>query len=837
VVLDHETVSGHHAMLEALGGGQYQLTDLGSTNGTWVGGRKVSVATVSLRDMVQLGALPVRLGAVLGSLVQASTRPVTGGRALIVGSDPAVSDLVVPYPMVSRQHLRLEATELGVQVTDLDSSNGTRLGGRQISSALLDGSAVLHLGSYRVPSGVLDEWLLRLQQSAEWYPIPADGIIVIGRSPDVEVTIDSPNVSWQHARIYVIGGAWVIEDLGSANGTFVNGARVQRAPVTAEDTLSLGSHQLYLTLGAIRQPQPLDGGVKLDAVLLCRTLSDGRKILNDVSISFCPGEFIAILGPSGAGKTTLLELLTGQRRPSSGQVRFNGADLHSSLSGLYDQIGYVPQEDIMHRDLTVEEVLSHTAAMRLPRDLPAAAVQARIDTVLTEMGLAHIRDRTIGGEQVRGISGGQRKRVNIAIELLTEPPMLFLDEPTSGLDATSALEVMRVLRLLADSGKTVVLTIHQPRREAFELLDHVLLLAVGGYLAYFGPAGDGSVSYCRAHGRRPWSEVINPADFLIDSLEPSDEGQRISPKQWQDIYLRSQVCQEYVNQRIEDSLSGPPLQPIRRRGLILQYTNQFARYARRKSRDRVSLLILLAQAPVIGGLLAWLFSDAEGLSEAVLLDPQSPDGVTPTLFLLCAAVFWLGCSNVARELVADRPVFRRERMAGLSVLAYLSSVFTLQVMLIGLQTLVLGGLAWGVVALSSQSLLPGLAMLFVTGVCGVSLGLLVSSLAPTEVTAISVVPLLLLPQLMLTGYLKAYGDLSLLQESVANLIPLRWAFGGLAAVEYHAADVESFLYSDGLGFPDLGSHGVVDASLLAAFSAFFAGAALVRLYTLSSSSG
>ncbi|MFT4976332.1 MAG: ABC-type multidrug transport system ATPase subunit/pSer/pThr [Myxococcota bacterium] len=837
VVLEHDTVSGHHAVLEDLGGGQYRLRDLGSTNGTWVGGRKVSEATVSIRDMVQLGALPVRLGAALGSMVRASARPVTGGRALVVGSDPASSDLVVPYPMVSRRHLRLEVTERGVQVTDLDSSNGTWIGGQRISSALLDGAAALQLGSYRVPSGVLDEWLLQLQQPAERHPIPADGTIVIGRSPDVEVTIDSPVVSWRHARIRATGGAWVVEDLGSANGTFVNGARVRQAPVTAADTLSLGSHQLYLTPGAIRRPQPLDGGVKLDAVKLCRKLPDGRQILNEVSISFCPGEFIAILGPSGAGKTTLLELLTGQRRPSSGQVRFNGADLHSRVSGLRDQIGYVPQEDIMHRDLTVEEVLGHTAAMRLPRDLPAAAVQARIDTVLTEMGLAHIRGRTIGGERVRGISGGQRKRVNIAIELLTEPPMLFLDEPTSGLDATSALEVMRVLRQLADRGKTVVLTIHQPRREAFDLLDHVLLLAVGGYLAYFGPAGDGSVAYCREHGRRLWSTEINPADFLIDSLEPADQSQRVPPEDWQGIYLRSSSYREYVHQRIEGSPSGTPLQPTRRRGLVRQYANQLARYTRRKARDRVSLFILLAQAPIIGGLLAWLFSDVDGLSETLLLDPLASDGVTPTLFLLCAAAFWLGCSNVARELVADRPVFRRERMAGLSVLAYLSSIFTLQVMLVGLQTLVLGGLAWGLVSLSLLSLLPGLVVLFVTGVCGVSLGLLVSSLAPTEVTAISVVPLLLLPQLMLAGYLKAYGDLSVLQEVAANFIPLRWAFGGLAALEYHAADVESFFYADGLGFPDFGIPAVVDVSVLVMFSVTFAGVALVRLYTLSTSSG
>ena len=232
--------------------------------------------------------------------------------------------------------------------------------------------------------------------------------------------------------------------------------------------------------------------VRLDAVMVKLDVkdinsSDRITLVNNVSISVGAGEMVALMGPSGAGKTSLLDVLSGKRRPSEGQVLINNIPLHDHIAETKHLIGFVPQDDVMHRDLTVFEVLHHAAKLKLPSDMDHDALVEKVDRLITQMGLAHIRDQIIGDEKTRGISGGQRKRVNIAIELITSPRLLFLDEPTSGLDAQSTLELLQILRGLADEGQTIIMTIHQPRKEAFLLLDNLILLANGGRLAFFGP--------------------------------------------------------------------------------------------------------------------------------------------------------------------------------------------------------------------------------------------------------------------------------------------------------------------------------------------------------------
>ena len=892
----------------------FNIRDLGSEKGTWVHGERISepnvqgiVYNVSMYECIQLGNKPVYLHQVVYAFSQFAE---TSSNNRIVGREPP-ADIIIANPMVSNQHLEIRIQNGKLEIRDLQSSNGTTLDGQTVTDwTPLTPYNQLLLGAYRVPPYLIQEWLYLFEAKGSpdhTVVIPENGQITIGRNPECDITFDSLQVSWEHARIESKAGQWGLIDLGSSNGTYVNGSRIQQSRITATDRIHLGSIPLHLSKGRIAKKTPHIGNVRLDAINLIRTLPNKKTILDDVSVSIYPGELIALMGPSGAGKTTLLEILTAQKRPSSGWVLFNDDSLHDRPH-LLAQIGYVPQEDIMHRDLTVFQVLYYAALMRLPHDLSRKTIIQHVEQLITRMGLAHIRDNIIGGEKERGISGGQRKRVNIALELLTEPSLLFLDEPTSGLDSTSTLEVLEVLRQLADAGKTIIMTIHQPRIEAFKCVDKLLLLAKGGKLAYFGPAM-GAAEYFSTKSRLPFSTNANPADYVIDVLDPLDKSKWRSPDDWKNDYLQSIEYQQYVLKRLHKKehlptdkvMTSPPS-----RNALYQFIHLLGRYWTRKKRDKGSLGIQLLQPVIIGLLLALLFGnadsalptdsqqlrdwhcltkpdgeekgDAEGTwfdeppkdadmdyqekycqldkqeeisapvkifleqqkekNQPTVWDPENDThpaaklGIYPTLFLLAAAAFWLGCSNVARELVSERPIYRRERRAGLPIISYLASIFILQLVLAMVQVLIMGMLVWMFVPLGAATMLTSWVVLFLTASAGISIGLLISGWAKTEVTAISVIPIVLLPQLMLAGYLKIWTQMGNVGQVLGSLLPLKWSFQTLVEIEYNnwyqsdeltiAEKKMTFTVSDVFGFSAIDTlHGMLILLLLSTFSLLF----------------
>ena len=832
------------------------IRDMGSSNGTYFRSSRIESALVSLDDVVQLGRMPVPVRSLLPRTQATSA---TAGRALTVGRDQG--DIRVDLAVVSGRHAEVRIGIKGFEVRDVGSSNGTYVDGERITGwTWVPPGGRLQLGSYRVPQPQLDRWQAQLAAPADArtsvVEVSLTGTLTLGRDPASTIVIDHPAISWNHARVEVNGDITTIVDLHSSNGVFVNGEKISSARVSSADAIRLGPVPIELKAGAVVAPRSYRGEIRLDARSVTRALDSGaaagRVILDDVSLTVFPGEMVALMGPSGAGKTTLLEVLTGQRRPSAGSVLINGVDLHDQRHTLADRIGYVPQEDVMHRDLTVFEVLHYAARLRLPSDLPDSAVQAHVEALLTRMGLAHIRDTLIGGENVRGVSGGQRKRVNIALELLTEPPLLFLDEPTSGLDATSTLEVMNVLRSLADEGKTIVMTIHQPRVEAFRLMDMLLLLAKGGKLAYFGPGVPGAAEYFASKSPLRQSADSNPADYALDVLDPANADAARPPAFWQTEYHKSAQHQAYVTSRAGDS-NAAEIQPpksggARRRSLLSQTVTLTQRILSRKSRDGTALFLQALQPVIVGGLLALIFGGGDmgwpmrdfpekvipEMVEAVkaLKSEQVANKAHAVLFLVAATAFWLGCSNVARELVADRPVFRRERMAGLSTLAYLTSTFLVQAAVGLAQVTVLCAMVWGALPLQS-TLLEGAAIAWLTLTTGIGVGMLVSASVRSEVTAISSLPLLLLPQLMLAGYLQLFGDLSEPLQALASVTPVRWAFSALVQLEYDAAQTW-YTMEEVIGFPEASE--LPPALLMGAVVALLV-ATYARLSTTSSSTG
>ncbi len=306
----------------------------------------------------------------------------------------------------------------------------------------------------------------------------ADGTITIGRGPRNDIVLRELLVSRRHAEVRRSGTGHVVVDLGSSNGTYLNGRQVSRAPLHPGDLLSIGRHEFVFD--GERLHEYLDTGpTSLAADGLSVTV--GRHVLlSDVTFGLAEGNLLAIIGPSGCGKSTLLRAVTGIRPASGGTVRYDGRDLYADYADLRYRIGMVPQDDVLHRQLTVQRALRFSASLRFADDVPRVERKNRVKEVLETLGLAERAN-----QRIDTLSGGQRKRTSVALELLTEPSLLCLDEPTSGLDPALDREVMQELREMADRGRTVVVVSHNVLH--LDLCDRVLVMCPGGTMGYFGP--------------------------------------------------------------------------------------------------------------------------------------------------------------------------------------------------------------------------------------------------------------------------------------------------------------------------------------------------------------
>jgi ABC-type multidrug transport system ATPase subunit/pSer/pThr/pTyr-binding forkhead associated (FHA) protein len=727
---------------------------------------------------------------------------------LVVGSDPAC-DVSVVSDFVSARHCGVSPHPVGFLIEDLSSKNGVYVDGRRI-----DGSAVVAPGtnvtlgrSVPLPWDAVqarlgmteatgDRTMIGAGVPADFGPIDLggrDGAYVLGRASSCDIRLAHPMVSARHARLTIHEGRARIGDLDSANGTFVNGRRINRVTtLQAGDAVSIGPVFLTLSEDGRRLAQrPNRGEVTIEARGVGVTVGRSKRLLAEVDLAILPGELVGLMGPSGAGKSTLISALNGYLPPREGGVAINGRDLYAQYDEFRGMIGYVPQDDIMHADLTVAEALYFTARLRLPADHSDAEIRTRIATVLADLGLTESAGTRIGNAERRGISGGQRKRVNVAMELLTDPPLLFLDEPTSGLSSEDALTLMQLLRRLADKGKTVILTIHQPSLDVYRLMDNLIVVgkdagsADGGRVAYYGPAFPDAIAFFTPEDRR--GDDGGPpqsADGVLRGLGRRPVGD------WVTDYRRSPYHAIYVQNRLGASSVGRRRPLTRRRpahGL-----SQFFTLARRglavKLKDIWNTGILLLQAPLIALLVGLLFGGklSRHVDMKSFADVAGPTATT--MFLLGVAAIWFGCSNAAREIVAEVAIYRRERMVGLGIPSYVASKLVVLGALCAFQCAVLlfivgtfGRLAapWSTLFLS----------LFAASCVGVAIGLLVSALARSGEVAAGVLPLVILPMVIFGGVLLPLPKLPskpLPMTVVAQVMPSRWAFESLMLPEAQA---------------------------------------------------
>lgn len=802
IVVPLPQVSPRHCTLW-LHDGRLSVEDAGSDAGTFIDGRRVEHADLKEGDTIGLGSHPLLVGPAVTALFHRLDEDVDATRMMAAAPAPAVvirigrdatagvNDIVLQAPSVSKRQCELRSDGRHWRVRDLGSTNGTSINAPDTpitGEVVVSAQDVLYFGSCRFPLSRLDA----LSRDTAVAQVEATVLssdrqeVVLGRDAAADLRVDSPQVSRRHARLLRSGGGWLVEDLGSANGTYVNGQPVERpTPLGHDDVLSLGSVVVDLGGGG-GLARAYRGDIVLQADSVTVSVDGGRKtLLHDVSFTVFPTEFVGLMGPSGAGKTTLMMALNGYLPPGAGRSLINGQSLYGNFDAWRGAIGYVPQDDIIHPELTVFEALYFTARLRLPPDTTRAEIEARIDDVLAQLEISQTRDVPIGSPERKGISGGQRKRVNLAQELITQPRLLFLDEPTSGLASEDTLNVMRLLRRLADQGRSILLTIHQPSLEAYRCMDNIVYLA-DGQLVYYGPAWPDSITWFNPdvpHGAPDYDKLVSePGNALKPLAEDKRRGRDMGERAA--AYRASPLHERYVAERRgadTASMTGDRSAAAgRTRGFGLrQWAVLTRRYATIKLRDRISTLILLVQAPVIAAVIALVFGgeldDAAG---------RNAYGAF-ALFLMAVSAVWFGCSNAAREIVSEQAIYRRERMVNLKIPSYVMSKFVVLSALCALQCALLLGIVGAATGLQGNWA-GHFALLWACATSGVGMGLLLSALVRTSEAAIGLVPLLLIPQVILSGLIMPLDKLSPPMRWTSSVMMTRWGFEGTLQHEQSA---------------------------------------------------
>lgn len=582
--------------------------------------------------------------------------------------------------------------------------------------------------------------------------------IRIGRDRDNDLVFSSRLVSRHHAVVEWTGDSYRLRDLGSNNGTYVNGVEVRGVTLQDGDEIWVADERLVFDRRQIqRLAEP--HGVRVDVTNLSREVKGGKKLLHDITLSILPGEFVAIVGGSGAGKTTLMDAISGVRPATAGRVLYNGRDYYRNIALFRNVLGYVPQDDIIHTELPVRVTLRRAAQLRLPADTPTKDLDAAVDEALQTLGLttqAHIH--------VKQLSGGQRKRTSIGVELLTQPRIFFLDEPTSGLDPATDAQMMRLMRRLADDGASVILTTHATKNVV--LCDKIVFLARGGHLAFIGTPQRALQYFGVAAFDEIYERLANEA----------------TPEEWAQHFRASpDYAQVLADQPRADQIADPGVQGLGvtgRTGGPLQQLRQFAVLSARNfdiiKNNPTNIPPLIGPAVVFILLLLALFR--AGAFDRAVGNPTTP---VQLLFLISFTVFLFGLLFGVQEIVKETAIFRRERMVNLGILPYVLSKTTfLAPLLMALSAVMLLVLrVTGRMPASGFDVYGKLLLtLVLTAFAGLALALFTSAVAATPQQATDTLSLWIMPQVLLSGALFAVPSMTIVGRALSHFAAVRWAF-------------------------------------------------------------
>lgn len=603
------------------------------------------------------------------------------------------------------------------------------------------------------------------------------GKLTVGRAADNDHVIDHPMVSKHHAVLTLTSDGFILEDLGSANGTFFNGMEIKEpVRITAKDTFQIGPVRMRIAADGQVESDDLRLAARVDVQGVCFDVKGGAlRLLRDVSLTIEPGEFVALMGPAGAGKTTLMENINGNMTPTEGRVLINGLDLHRHFDAMRGHIGYVPQDDIVHRNLTVYEACYYTAKMRM-KGVSEDDLHSRVVQVLTELDIVHRADTMIGGPEARVLSGGQRKRVNLAMELVTDPAILFLDEPTSGLSSSDAKSVMQVLKNLSEKGRTIIITIHQPSKEVYEMMDNALVLGVGGRLIFFGPVKEAYRRFKTKPDPDSLFEALTPKNMKESDWERMAEDFRASDWHHQYVYNRGTAPPDPGAQNMRARAGRAPG--------FAQFFLLFERTVKLYIRDKGWLIGALALAPVLM------------LGLAIPLDDV--DKRHSLLFVATLLALFFGIFPSIDMILSERTIYERERMVNLKIPSYLfSKVMFLFCFGVFQAFSIAAVLFWfaGVEAPFG----PMFFVLLSVQTAGVCFGLFFSTIAKSSKVAMMAMLGFVVVMLAFSGFLVKLPDLSDGNTTwILTPSAMRWGLGGLMSL---AEDLPQ-RFSIAFGFSD-----------------------------------
>ncbi len=776
-----------------------------------------------------------------------------------IGRAPApTNDIVIDRPTVSGQHAQIVREGSQLIFIHPHPARGKTLNGVQYNGKVIGGEEQLRVPltrgdiirisdehgtlvtlTYNDGTGAAQDAVPDIRPIALGAPV-----ITLGRAPDNTVVLNHPQVSSHHARLDLVQNGYRIVDQGSTNHVYINAKRVTNQMLNPGDEIRIGPFKLTFTGRELTQHDE-SNNIRIDALHLVKMGNKSEVIINDISITIPPRKFVAVVGGSGAGKSTLLDTLNGLRPAQKGMVLYNGQDYYRNMASFSTQLGYVPQDDIIHRELTVERALYYAAKLRLPSDYTSAQIKQRIEDVLVDVDMKNRRKMPI-----LKLSGGQRKRVSIALELLANPNVFFLDEPTSGLDPGLDRKMMSLLRNLADKGRTIILVTHATNN--INSCDYVCFLSRGGYLAYFGPPDQALTFF----GKSDFAEIYS-------MLEPTDDDKEI-PMKAAERFKQSAEYQRYVVQPLTQGPAGriaqTGVEPTvavkqpKRGNPWKQFWLLSLRYLELLKNDTGNLLILLLQAPIIALVLFFLaapgtfettstvtcpkLTDSRALVastnqfdcanyQVLLASPQGPtlytrqtglpfisvqdslnhiilpaSGTDPQkiLLIMAFAAVMFGCINGAREIVKESAVYKRERAVNLGILPYLFSKIIVLSVLCLLQSAVLVLIVSLRAPFHHSTFLPPTLEIYITmaltSLAGLMVGLMLSALAPNTDRAMSIVPVILIPQIIFSGAIFALNNPLL--QFLGWFFAAHWAMAGMGStIGLHADKLvpgDDFIY-------------------------------------------
>lgn len=825
---DFSSISRRHLEIRK-DGGTYSLVDLASVNGVFVNGEKVvegvlhdgDIISFGLADMDQQVTAAFQLGNEGIFQFSASARltnvqptmflpsaPESGpylqirwpnGQVfyfpvaedgLLVGRSESV-DLQIPanYGFVSAAHFKIQKSGNQFEVLDLNSTNGTYLNNRSLKPnmpALLTSNAVVRLGDERfgVSFGFTFINPMEKEVAEGGFVASAPSMILdldrdeitIGRLEESDIRLDAPDVSRRHAKIRVDGDRFFIQDLGSRNGTYVNNQLISQVELKEDDLIRIGNYLLTFQEGEVTPYQ--SSGMRIDVENLSfdyHHREGDRRVVYDVSFSVLPREFVAIVGGSGAGKTTLLNALIGVR-PGIGSVQLNGHNFYEDYESFRSQLGYVPQNDILHTSLTVEKALEYTAKLRLPPSVGKEERDRRIAAVLETVSM---NTAIIRGNRISDLSGGQRKRVSIAAELLADPKLIYLDEATSGLDPGLEKKMMHTLRKMADEGRTIMLITHAT--DNIVQTDHVAFISQGR-LVYFGPSQEALEFF----------EVEEFAD-IYEKIQGRGET-------WREVYEEKNpdLFKQYVQTRLENAKALPQFELPKIRFTPGDFLRQMWILTQRSFKvltsAPVTLILMLLLLPLTGTLQLIIGSnDILTGNLAILADPVGAAetmkeayipfaGMNTFIFVMGLEAVLTGLFVPSNDFVKERSVFLRERMVNLRVLPYLFSKVLVYSLFVVIQvTLYLLILSLGIKLPEQGLYFPGTVELFITlfltMMAGITFGFIISAISKSTEMAIYILTFMLFFQFFFSGTVFDLRENAF--EPMSYMTTTRWSLTAL----------------------------------------------------------